>query len=41
MIKSLTDLIKSKNLYARAIISSFNPRVAFSVKRVDKNILTG
>ncbi|VDO84403.1 unnamed protein product [Haemonchus placei] len=41
MVKSLVEIIKSKNLYSKAIISSYNPCVAFTVKRVDRNILTG
>ncbi|KAK5974281.1 Glycerophosphodiester phosphodiesterase family protein [Trichostrongylus colubriformis] len=41
MIQCLASIVKSKNLYAKAVISSFNPCVAFTVKRVDKNILTG
>ncbi|RCN52920.1 glycerophosphodiester phosphodiesterase family protein [Ancylostoma caninum] len=40
MISSLTQLIKEKNLYDKAIISSFNPIVPYMIKRVDKNILT-
>ncbi|KAK6049062.1 hypothetical protein COOONC_13435 [Cooperia oncophora] len=41
MIKALTDLIKSKNLYAKTIVISFNPCALFTIKRVDRNILTG
>lgn len=41
MLAYVTKIIKSKNLYSKAIISSFNPFVAFMVKKIDKNILTG
>ncbi|KIH67805.1 hypothetical protein ANCDUO_01860 [Ancylostoma duodenale] len=40
MISSLTQLIKEKNLYDKAIISSFDPRVPYMIKKVDNNILT-
>ncbi|VDL78598.1 unnamed protein product [Nippostrongylus brasiliensis] len=41
MIMTIANVIKSNNLYSRVIVSSFNPYVAYMVKRLDKNILTG
>ncbi|EYC04883.1 hypothetical protein Y032_0085g1844 [Ancylostoma ceylanicum] len=41
MIAALTQLIKEKSLYDKAIISSFNAKVPYMIKRVDKDILTG
>ncbi|KAK6756655.1 hypothetical protein RB195_014839 [Necator americanus] len=41
MMESLTKLIKTKNLYDIVIVSSFNAKVPYIIKKIDKNILTG
>ncbi|KJH44803.1 glycerophosphodiester phosphodiesterase family protein [Dictyocaulus viviparus] len=41
LIEALTMTIRKRNLYDKAIISSFDPFVPFRVKKIDENILTG